>query len=65
MVHGEMIYKEGAKYIGGFKNGKMSGQGSLKTSSLEIDGEFEDDYYNGHAFSNIQTKNMVVPSKVN
>ena len=49
MVHGEMIYKEGAKYIGGFKNGKMSGQGSLKTSSQEIDGDFEDDYLNGYA----------------
>jgi hypothetical protein len=42
MVCGEMIYKEGEKYIGGFKNGKMSGKGSLKASSQEIDGDFED-----------------------
>jgi hypothetical protein len=32
MVHGEVILKEGAKYIGGFKKGKMSGKGTLKTS---------------------------------
>ena len=49
MVHGEMIYKDGSKYIGGFKNGKWSGKGTIKTSSQEIDGDFEDDDLNGYA----------------
>ena len=50
MVHGEVIFKEGAKYIGGFKKGKMSGKGTLKTSKQEIYGDFEDGKLNGHAF---------------
>lgn len=31
-VHGEIISKKGDKYIGGFKNWKKHGKGSLKTS---------------------------------
>ena len=40
MVQGELIYKDGGMYIGGFKNGKMHGKGSLKTPEYEIEGDF-------------------------
>jgi hypothetical protein len=39
-VHGEAIDKDGAKYIGGFKNGKRHGKGSVKTPKQETEGEF-------------------------
>jgi hypothetical protein len=40
MVHGELIYKTGTKYVGEIKNGKFHGKGSIKTPDREIEGEF-------------------------
>jgi hypothetical protein len=40
MVHGELIFKDGTKYIGGIKNGHFHGKGSIKTPDREIEGEF-------------------------
>ena len=47
-MHGEAIEKDGAKYIGGFKNGKRHGKGSVKTPKQETEGEFEDGEWHGH-----------------
>ena len=40
IVHGEMIGKDGGKYIGGFKNWKRHGKGTMKYPDQEIEGEF-------------------------
>jgi hypothetical protein len=52
-----MILKNGARYIGGFKNSKMHGKGSLKTPELEIEGEYEDGELHGQVFSNFKKNN--------
>ena len=45
-----MINKDGGKYIGGFKNGKMHGKASYKHPSTEYEAEYEDDEFHGHVF---------------
>ena len=50
MVHGELIDKDGHKYIGGFKNGNIHGKGILKHRKVEFEGEYEDGELNGLGF---------------
>jgi hypothetical protein len=45
-----LINKDGAKYVGGFKNGKMHGKASYKHPAVEYEGEYEDDEFHGHVF---------------
>jgi hypothetical protein len=47
-----MILKNGGRYIGGFKNSKPHGKGSLKIPELEIEGDFEYGYMHGQVFIN-------------